>query len=398
MRSIRPVDLGLAALLAVTGVLEVALTDVADQRPVATASLALLAAGAMLLRSVQPVACLAVTVCLVVLAHLPGSGALTAALVVGFLLALASVGRHARDALSIAGVLTAATVFVVGAAFTGRPWDVVVALIGCGAAWGAGRLLRRESRRAAEMSSLAAELLEQRDVRAREAVQGERLRMARELHDTVAHLVSVMTLQVGGVRRGLDDDPDRQLEREVLLDVERLGREAVAELHRTLGVLRTPGGHGPADEAEETAPQPRLADLAQLVARVRAAGVPVELTVEGAARPLPAGLELAGYRVVQEALTNVLKHSPGATTRVRVACTDESLELTIQDDGPDQPPDAVEERTGLGLTGIRERMALYGGSLHAGPLDRGFLVRASFPLSDASSPLGIPASPPLSIP
>ncbi len=367
-----------------TGLLEVALTDVATEGRVGTAILALVAAAAMLLRTARSLICLLVTVSLVLLAHVPGSGlTLTAALVVGCLLALASVGRQCSDAVSIAGVLGTVTVFVVGSAFTGRPWDVVVALIACGAAWTAGRLLRRESHRSAQLSALATELVAQREIQQLEAVKGERIRIARELHDTVAHTVSVMTLQVGGVRRRLDRDPTSHAERDVLLDVEGLGREAVAELHRMLGVLRSPDEDESGESDRAVSPQPRLAELDELAARVRAAGVPVELRVEGTARQLPAGLELAGYRVVQEALTNVLKHSPGATARVHVAYTDQSLELLVQDNGRAADVAAV-ERTGLGLTGIRERIALYGGHVETGPTDTGFRVRATLPVGAAS--------------
>ena len=318
-----------------TGLLEVALVGTDSDRPVMTAILGLVAAGAMLLRSARPLLCLAIAVALVLLAHVPGTGlALTAALVVGCLLALGSVGRLCRDETSRPGRRHDRRGVRIGAAFYARPWDVVVSMIGCGAAWGAGRILRREAQRNAELSSLAVDLVAQREARAREAVQAERIRMARELHDTVAHTVSVMTLQVGGVRRRLDTDPLKVQERDVLLDVEKLGREAVAELHGLLGVLRTPDEQGSTDEEGGTlTPHPRLADLQQLADRVRAAGVSVELRVNGPSRPLPAGLELAGYRVVQEALTNVLKHGKGAAVQVRVTYTDASLELLIQDSG-----------------------------------------------------------------
>ncbi len=307
MRSVRAVDAAFAALLTVTGLLEVALTDVTAGRPVGTAILALIAAAAMLLRTAQPLTCLVITVSLVLVAHIPATGlTLTAALVVGCLLALGGVGRLCRDAVSIPSALGTVTVFVVGAAFAGRPWDVVVALIACGAAWAAGRMLRRESIRSAQLRSLAAELVAQREMQAVEAVRAERVRMARELHDTVAHAVSVMTLQVGGVRRRLDGDPTSHAERDVLRDVEGLGREAVTELHRMLGVLRSTEEDTSGEPTRALNPQPRLADLEQLAVRVRAAGVPVELKVQGPARQLPAGVELAGYRVVQEALTNVL--------------------------------------------------------------------------------------------
>lgn len=374
-----------AVLLTVTGLLEVALTDVAAERPVRTAILALIAAAAMVLRTAQPVVCLLITVSLVLVAHIPGTGlTLTAALVVGCLLALGSVGRLCRDAVSIAGAVGTVTVFVVGAAFAGRPWDVVVALIACGAAWVAGHILRRESIRSAQLSSFAAELVASRESQALEAVRAERIRMARELHDTVAHTVSVMTLQVGGVRRRLDRDPTSQAERDVLLDVEGLGREAVAELHRMLDVLRSPNEDTSNESSRALTPQPRLADLDQLASRLRAAGVPVELKIEGSARQLPAGFELAGYRVVQEALTNVLKHSPGATALVHVAYTEKSLELVVQDNGPAADV-AAAERTGLGLTGIRERVALYGGQVETGPTGKGFRVRVTLPVATGSS-------------
>lgn len=386
MGSVRAVDAAFAALLTVTGLLEVALTNVAAARPVGTAILALIAAAAMLLRTAQPLTCLVITVSLVLVAHIPATGlTLTAALVVGCLLALGGVGRLCRDAVSISSALGTVTVFVVGAAFAGRPWDVVVALIACGAAWAAGRMLRRESIRSAQLRSLAADLVAQREIQALEAVRAERVRMARELHDTVAHAVSVMTLQVGGVRRRLDGDPTSHAERDVLLEVEGLGREAVAELHRMLGVLRSTEEDTSGEPTRALNPQPRLADLEQLAGRVRAAGVPVELKVEGAARQLPAGVELAGYRVVQEALTNVLKHSPGAVVRVDVTYTEEGLEILVQDNGPAADVAPARE-TGLGLTGIRERVALYGGQVEAGPNGNGFRVRARLPVATESGP------------
>jgi signal transduction histidine kinase len=373
----------------VTGLLEVALVGTDSDRPVMTAILALVAAGAMMLRSARPLLCLAIAVALVLVAHVPETGlALTAALVVGCLLALGSVGRLCRDETSLPAAAATAGVFVIGAAFTARPWDVVVALIGCGAAWGAGRVLRREAQRNAELSSLAVDLVAQRDARAHEAVQAERIRMARELHDTVAHTVSVMTLQVGGVRRRLDTDPQKVQERDVLLGVEKLGRETVAELHGLLGVLRTPDEErSPDGGGEVLRPQPRLADLQHLAERVRAAGVAVEVRVNGPSRPLPAGLELAGYRVVQEALTNVLKHGNGAAAQVSVTYTDASLEVLVRDNGGDSDvPDQVES-PGMGLVGIRERVALHGGKVKAGPTpERGFQVLATLPVPTASDP------------
>lgn len=383
MRLARPVDLAFAGLLAVTGVLEVALTDIDADRPVLTLVLALVAGLAMLVRSAMPLICLAIMVALVLLAHVTSWGlTLTAALVIGCLVALGTVGRNCDDERSVPAFAGTVVLFVVGAAFGSRPWDVVVALIGCGAAWGAGRVLRRESERNLELRSLAADLVVQREVRAREAVQAERIRIARELHDTVAHAVSVMTLHVGGVRRRLDSDPGKVQERNVLLDIEGLGREAVAELHRMLDVLRSPqDGSSAADEPQD--PRPSLADLPQLAARVRAAGTPVELRVDDHLPPLSPGLELTGYRVVQEALTNVLKHGDGARAQVTVTCTAGSLQLVVRDDGRASEHLVKADQTPLGLVGIRERVALYGGQVLAGPApDSGFEVRVSLPVPD----------------
>ena len=381
-------DLALAALVAVMACLEVALGGVEAQRPAIAGALGVIAAAVVLLRSAQPLACLAAMVVLVVVAELPATGrALTGALMVGSLLALGSVGRHCPDRSSIPAVGMTVGVFVVTAAFNLRPWDVVLSLLLCAAAWGAGRVLRREAAQIAALQSLAEDLEVQRASRTREAVQAEKMRLARELHDTIAHTVSVMTLQVGGARRLLDSDADRARERDVLLDVEGLGRQAVAELHHLLGVLRSPDDDGALTTAEAPVdPQPRLADLTHLAARVRAAGVPVDLSFEGPPRPLPAGVELAGYRVVQEALTNVLKHSNGSSARVTVRYSSTGISLLIEDNGTSRPVE-VAGTPGLGLAGMRERVALCGGRVEAGPLPQhGFAVRATLPLPGAPGP------------
>ncbi len=368
-------------MLAVTGLLEVALTGTDADQPILTATLAVAASLAMLVRTAQPLVCLAVIVGLVLLAHVSSWGLnLTAALVIGCLLALGTVGKVCEDRLSVTAFTGTVVVFVVGAAFVARPWDVVIALVGCGAAWAAGRVLRRESERNLQLQSLAADLVAQREVRAREAVQAERIRLARELHDTIAHAVTVMTLHVGGVRRRLDSEPGKVEERDVLLEVEMFGREAVAELHRMLGVLRS--SEDPASDGDApSVPRPCLADLPHLAARVRAAGTPVALSVDDPLPPLSPGLETTGYRVVQEALTNVLKHGAGCV-HVTVTSTDSCLRLAVRNDGRRSEPPVNADRTPLGLVGIRERVALYGGQMRAGPApDGGFEVHVSLPLA-----------------
>ena len=216
-----------------------------------------------------------------------------------------------------------------------------------------------------------AELAErERDLAAREAVVEERARIARELHDAIAHDVSMMVIQAGAERRVLDGE--RGSTREVLETVERIGRGALTEMRRLVGMLRS-------DAGDPLAPQPGLNDLPMLVTRVREAGLSVELRVEGERRELPVGIELSAYRIVQEALTNALKHAGEARAAVHVRYGVDSLELEIVDDGTGAP--APVSSGGHGLVGMRERVALYGGRLDAGRRPSGgFAVRVLLPI------------------
>jgi signal transduction histidine kinase len=210
----------------------------------------------------------------------------------------------------------------------------------------------------------------ERDLAAREAVVEERARIARELHDAIAHNVSMMVVQAGAERRVLDGDAGST--REVLQTIEGVGRNALTEMRRLVGMLRS-------DSADPLAPQPRLDDLPTLVTQVREAGLPVELHVDGEPRELPVGIELSAYRIVQEALTNAIKHAGEAHATVRVRYGPDSLELEIVDDGPGAP--APVDSGGHGLAGMRERVALYGGSLDAGRRPTGgFAVRVLLPI------------------
>ncbi len=210
----------------------------------------------------------------------------------------------------------------------------------------------------------------ERDVAAREAVVEERARIARELHDVIAHHVSMMVLQAGAERRGLGDE--QASTREVLETVERTGRSALTEMRRLLGMLR-------GDAGDPLTPQPGLDDVPTLVGQLREAGLPVELRVDGEPRPLPVGIELSAYRIIQEALTNALKHAGGARARVDVRYGADSLELEIADDGARRAPEVP--TGGHGLVGMRERVALYGGRLDAGSRPSGgFVVRVLLPI------------------
>jgi signal transduction histidine kinase len=211
----------------------------------------------------------------------------------------------------------------------------------------------------------------ERDVAAREAVVGERARIARELHDAIAHNVSMMVLQAGAERRILDGQEGGT--RAVLQTIEQTGRGALTEMRRLVGMLREDGD-------DELSPQPGLDDLPHLTAQVREAGLPVELTIEGNRRPLPVGIELSAYRIVQEALTNALKHAGDATAWVHVRYGDDSLELEIIDDGSGSAA-PITTGGGHGLTGMRERVALYGGRIDAGHKPSGgFRVRVLLPV------------------
>ena len=210
----------------------------------------------------------------------------------------------------------------------------------------------------------------ERDLAAREAVVQERARIARELHDAIAHNVSMMVVQAGAERRVLDGDNGST--REVLQTIERIGRGALTEMRRLVGMLRS-------DADDPLAPQPGLDDLPALVGQVREAGLPVELYVDGERRELAVGIELSAYRIVQEALTNALKHAGEAHASVRVYYGADSLELEIVDDGGGAI--APVSSGGHGLVGMRERVALYGGRLDAGGRPSGgFAVRVLLPI------------------
>ena len=236
-------------------------------------------------------------------------------------------------------------------------------------AWVVGRLMRSWRLRAEELEELAAELASERDIRAKAAVEAERMRIARELHDVVAHNVSVMTIQATAASRILANDPEAALD--ALASIERTGRETVAEMRILLGVLRERGADEP------FAPQPGLAELDELAERVRSAGLPVEVVVEGRPRTLAAGLDLAAYRIVQEALTNVLKHARGAQAGVTVRYTDTALELEVVDNGSGGGGGGA----GNGLVGMQERVAMYGGQLEMGRRhEGGWVLRARLPV------------------
>jgi signal transduction histidine kinase len=296
-------------------------------------------------------------------------------LLLALLIAVYSVAAHASAPRALLG---GALVIVVGAAYSALTWadgdspvDVLVPYLFIVAAWIVGREVWRQ-RVASALADERSRLMTQ--VREREmqvAVSEERTRIARELHDVVAHGISVMGVQAAAARATLSADQDDA--REALLAVERIGRESLDEMHHMLGVLR--GDAHPAT----LEPLPELARLPELVDAARRGGLAVELVADGHPPRLAPGLSLSAYRIVQESLTNARKHGASA------ACVDLRhrpgfLDIAVRDDGPGPPPDL---RPGHGLLGMRERVALHGGELRFGAHpDGGFLVEATLPVGE----------------
>jgi signal transduction histidine kinase len=282
------------------------------------------------------------------------------------LVAIYTAAAHTRGrARSVSDALVVAAV-IADAAAAQRDWsnttNLVAALISLTilfrGAWLAGELVQRRRDTAVE-----------REQRTRAALRDERARIARELHDVLAHAISVIVLQARGARHSLATEPEEAL---AAVDaVERTASQALIEMRRLLDVLRADDGTG------GFAPQPSLAHLDALVGEVRMAGLPVDLHVDGEPRELPPGVDLCAYRIIQEALTNTLKHAGPATARVLLGYTGDELAVEVSDTGSG----AATTAAGLGLTGMRERVAVFGGRLESGPGPRGgYVVKARLPL------------------
>ncbi|MGW7432912.1 sensor histidine kinase [Streptomyces sp. NPDC054861] len=250
-------------------------------------------------------------------------------------------------------------------------------------AWVLGDSLRTRRAYFAQLEERATRLEQEREAQAKVAVAAERARIARELHDVVAHNVSVMVVQADGAAYVLDASPDTA--KQALETISSTGRQALAEMRRLLGILRT-GEH---QEAGEYVPQPDVEQIEDLVDQVRRAGLTVDFRVEGTPRPLPSGVELTAYRIVQEALTNTRKHGgPDAGASVRLVYFDDGLGLLVEDDGRGATTEMYEDGgadgRGHGLIGMRERVGMVGGTLDAGPRPGGgFRISALLPLKPA---------------
>jgi signal transduction histidine kinase len=372
-----PADLVLAGAIGALYLFEIAVEEAFEGDRLISLPAAILFSAALALRRRAPLVPLAVGVVVIEFSNLAARAlAETGAFLVGLVIALYSAGRYARGRAAVACGAVIVALIPLAAIEPGETFtfaDLAFFVMFSLGPWVAGRVIRHRQERERDLEGRAAALEIERDERAREAVAEERTRIARELHDVVAHAISVMVLQARGGRRMLDDEPAAT--REALDTIERSGEQALTEMRRLLEILRE------GDDALALAPQPSLRRLDDLVAHLTATGLPVEVTVEGEPRELPPGIDVSAYRIVQEALTNALKHAGPARAHVMLRFSDEDLELEIVDDGPGTGNGGG---SGHGLTGIRERVSVYGGELESGRRpEGGYALRARLPLRSA---------------
>ena len=293
-----------------------------------------------------------------------------------------SLGAHAPLRRAATALAISAPVIVVIAAHHGLALAfhqnsgssaVPLSLLQLVAFWLAGVFVR-DRRQATWLAARSEELQRQ----AEQAAAAERARIARELHDIIAHHLSVVVLHAAGARAAGRADP------ETLAEIEYSGRQALTETRRLFGVLRDP------EEETGRAPQPGIGELPALAGSLRAAGLEVSLSIDGDHTALPPAVDVSAYRIVQEALTNVLKHAGPARAEVTVGCARSAVTIEVTDDGPAEPGRKA-PAGGHGLAGMRERAAVFGGELAAGPRPGGgFAVRARLPLCDGLRPAGVP--------
>jgi signal transduction histidine kinase len=301
---------------------------------------------------------------------------------IGGVVGLYSVAAWGGRRAALGSGVVAAVMVVVTMSLPRTDADLVDAAfvsLALAGAWLLGDRARVQRALAAELQERALRLEHERADEARRAVASERARIARELHDVVAHHVSMMVVQAEAGPVAVEHDPAQAAG--AFEAIAATGRQALVEMRRLLGMLR-----GEEEDAPSLAPQPGLAEVPSLVEQVGRAGLQVELVVEGTQAPLPAGVDLSAYRIVQEALTNAVKHSGAGRARVLVRYGPEDLRLRVVDEGRAGRAAAPGKRVGQGLVGMRERVNLFGGELHAGPgpgPDGGFTVDARIPIGTA---------------
>ena len=381
-------DLVVAAVVGVLAVVDVASSSaerMPGQRPADGLAYALVVAAAVSLvrRRQTPIVVLAIVTAVLATFWLRDNGAFLTALGLPTLYAVAAHEQHRRRAWWALGAACAAWFLAASVSVLDRPEGFayftalsVAAFLAAGIA--AGVVIRNRDRIFVDTERRAAQAEADRAGEAARAVVRERRRIAREMHDVVAHSMSVVAVQAAAGREIVHADPDKAAE--VFARIETIGRESLTELRRMLGVLRD------RDDADPSfAPQPRISDVAAAVEQSTASGVATELVVEGRQRPVAPGIELAAYRIVQEALTNVRKHAgTSASAVVRIFYDIHDLVVEVTDDGRGAATSLSGAGTGHGLIGMRERVEIYGGSFSSGPRrGGGYAVRATLPIVSA---------------
>jgi signal transduction histidine kinase len=370
-------DLALTAIVSIPVILALGITAAHRHEPLVLL-LALAAVVAVLYRERQPIPALLFAIAVTVVIPDDPTLLLPALVVLFATASRRSWQLPAAAALGVAGASIVATAGWGGALATDGLLGFAIGSTGsCAAAVALGLYVGARRRLIDGLRERAERLDRERELLADRAVAQERVRIAQELHDVIAHNVSLMVVQAQGLGATVDD-PRVASDTTAIAD---LGRQAMAEMHRTLRLLRT-------DRATtELAPQPGLANIDRLVEQARSAGLRVELNVQGQPRALPQSEDLSAFRIVQEALTNVVKHAASADTNVTLNYAEEGLRLTIVDAG--EAPDSLAEHTpgdGQGLIGMHERVAMFGGTVSAGPrAGRGFEVTAVLPYLGADS-------------
>ena len=381
VRRPRRFDVLLAVAVTVVAQVETWFTAAYDPKA-AYAAAALAMSVPLAWRRVAPVTALAIVFVPLIAMALAARRIESSYVMLVLLVAFAAVGAYSERRRAVIGLLTGFALLalvmvsenVVDSVNAEPPIAGDFIFLGAilGVVWMLAVALRERSERAGELQDRADRLEREQEEQARAAVAEERARIARELHDVVAHSVSVIAVQTGSIRHRLRSE--RPAEAAELSGVEQTARQALAEMRRMLGLLRAD------DEGLSLAPQPGMDEVPRLVDQVRETGLDVELVIEGDRRPLAPGVDLAAYRILQEALTNVMKHAGSSHARVAVRFGQRAVELEVADDG--RGPSAGHNGGGHGLVGMRERVALYGGSVQTGPgADGGFVVSASLPIA-----------------
>lgn len=363
-------DALIAGLLAVAGIVEIALGAAPEHRAAAVAGILVMAAG-LVVRRRHPLVCVTVVLAALLGQSLLGVLANEQVVVIPIVIvALYSAAAHlppapALGALAAAVAVVAVAVTVAGPGGPDRVSDYGFGLVLVAAPWFAGRIVRR--RRLAEEGAVAGAA-----VRARQAAEEERQRIARELHDIVSHGLSAMIVQSSAAAELVDRSPDAA--KRAMEQVQATGVAAMQDMRHILGLIRA---HAPGDRQ----PQPDLEDLSELIERERAAGLPVSLSFRGGPRDLPRGVGLSIYRIVQESLTNVRRHADASVCEVVITYAAAAVTVEVVNDGA---PGAAVGEGGFGIIGMRERVRLYDGTLEAGPdaARGGWVLRATIPLEE----------------